>query len=95
MPDNLPTSSSSPVIALEVKEDDVGVADDLSWQGGATGLPHQGCPITVANLQVVKATRGMVLDVKGSEFQHQHCFWAALYFLRLLVAVWVLAGIVW
>ena len=54
-------------IGLEVKLDDVGVADDLGRQGGAAGLPHQGCPVSVLDLQVVKATRGMGLDVEGGE----------------------------
>ena len=73
VPDNLPTSPSTFTIALELKVDDVGPAGDLGRQGGAAGLPHQGCPVPVSDLQVVKATRGMGLDVKGSELQHQNC----------------------
>ena len=62
-----PTSPSTFAIGLEVKEDDVGPAGDLVWQGGAAGLPHQGCPVSVSDLQVVKATGAMVLDVEVCE----------------------------
>ena len=68
VPDNLPTSPATLAIGLEVKEDFVAPAGDLVRQGGATGLPHQGCPVTVSDLQVIKTTRGMRLDVEGSEF---------------------------
>ena len=67
-PVDAPTSPSTFAIGLEVKEDDVGPAGDLVRQGGAAGLPHQGCPIAVSDLQVIKTTRGMRLYVKGSEF---------------------------
>ena len=68
MPENLPTSLSTLAVGLEVKVDDVGPAGDLVWQGGAAGLPHQDCPVTVSDLQVVEPTRGVGLNVKGSEF---------------------------
>ena len=67
VPDNLPTSPSTLAVGLELKVDDVAPAGDLVRQGGAAGLPHQGCPVTVSDLQVVKTTRGMSLYVKGSE----------------------------
>ena len=68
VPDNLPTRPFTLAIGLEVKEDFVAPAGDLVRQGGAAGLPHQGCPVPVSDLQVVEATRGMGLDVEGSEF---------------------------
>ena len=68
LPDNLPTSLPTLVIGLEVKVDDVRPADDLSRQGGAAGLPHQGHTVTVSDLKVIKATGGMVLNVEVSEF---------------------------
>ena len=68
VPDNLPASPATLAVGPELKEDDVGPAGDLVRQGGAAGLPHQGCPVFVSDLQVVKATRGMGLDVEGSEF---------------------------
>ena len=67
MPDDSPTSPFPFGIGLKLKLDNVGVADDLGRQGGAAGLPHQGCPVSVSDLQVVKATRGMGLDVEGGE----------------------------
>ena len=67
MPDDSPTSIFPFGVGLELKLDNVGVADDLGRQGGAAGLPHQGCPVSVSDLQVVKATRGMGLDVEGCE----------------------------
>ena len=66
-PGDTPAGSFPFGIGLEVKLDDVGVADDLGRQGGAAGLFHQGRPITVTDLQVVKATRGMRLNVEGNE----------------------------
>ena len=54
-------------ICLELNLDDVGVARDLSRQGGAAGLPHQERPVSVFDLQVVILTSGMRLDVEGSE----------------------------
>ena len=68
VPENLPTSPFTLAIGLEVQEDDVAPAGDLGRQGGAAGLPHQGCPVPVSDLQVVKATRGMGLNVEGGEF---------------------------
>ena len=68
VPDNLPTRPFTLAIGLEVQEDDVALAGDLVRQGGAAGLPHQGCPVPVSDLQVVEATRGMGLDIKRSEF---------------------------
>ena len=67
-PVDAPTSPSTFAIGLEFKVDDVGPAGDLGRQGGAAGLPHQGCPVTVSDLQVIKATRGMGLNVESSEF---------------------------
>ena len=67
MPDDSPASPFPFGIGLELNLDNVGVADDLGRQGGAAGLPHQGCPVSVSDLQVVKATRGMGLDVEGCE----------------------------
>ena len=67
-PVDAPTSPSTFAIGLEVKENDVAPAGDLVRQGGAAGLPHQGCPVTVSDLQVVEATGGMGLNVKSSEF---------------------------
>ena len=67
-PVDAPTSPFTLAIGLEVKIDDVCLADDLGWQGGAAGLPHQGCPVAVSDLQIVKATRAVGLDVKSSEF---------------------------
>ena len=67
-PVDTPTSPFTLAVGLEVKVDDVGPAGDLVRQGGAAGLPHQGCPVTVSDLQVVKPTRGVGLNVKGSEF---------------------------
>ena len=66
-PGDTPAGSFPFGIGLEVKLDDVGVADDLGRQGGAAGLPHQGCSVSVSDLQVVNATRGMGLDVEGGE----------------------------
>ena len=94
-PENLPTSPLTLAVGLEVKVDDVGPAGDLVRQGGAAGLPHQGFPVAVSDLQVVKTTRDVVLNVKGSEFQHQHRSRTTFYFLRLLVIVRVFAGILW
>ena len=54
-------------ICLELNLDDVGVAGDLSRQGGAAGLPHQERPVSIFDLQVVILTSGMRLDVEGSE----------------------------
>ena len=68
MPDDSPASLLTLGVGLELKLDNVGVADDLGRQGGAAGLPHQGCSVSVSDLQVVKATRGMGLDVESSEF---------------------------
>ena len=67
MPDDSPASLLTLGIGLELELDNVGVADDLGRQGGAARLFHQGRPITVTDLQVVKATRGMGLDVEGGE----------------------------
>ena len=67
MPDDSPASLLTLGIGLELELDNVGVADDLGRQGGAAGLPHQGCPVSVLDLQVVKATRGMELDIEGFE----------------------------
>ena len=67
MPDDSPASLLTLGVGLELKLDNVGVADDLGRQGGAAGLPHQGCPVSVSDLQVVKATRGMRLDIEGFE----------------------------
>ena len=54
-------------ICLKLNLDDVGVARDLSRQGGAAGLPHQERPVSIFDLQVVILTSGMRLDVEGSE----------------------------
>ena len=67
MPVDTPASPFPFGVGFELKLDDVGVADDLGRQGGAASLPHQGCPVSVSDLQVVKATRGMGLDVEGDE----------------------------
>ena len=67
MPDDSPASPFPFGVGFELELDNVGVADDLGRQGGAAGLPHQGCPVSVSDLQVVKATRGMGLDVEGGE----------------------------
>ena len=70
MPDDSPASLLTFGVGLELKLDNVGVADDLGRQGGAAGLPHQGCPVSVSDLQVVKATGSMGLDVESSELEH-------------------------
>ena len=43
-------------------------AGDLARQGGATGLVHQGRPVSIRDCQVVKATSRMGLNVECSEF---------------------------
>ena len=67
-PDNLPTSTLTIAIGLEVNVDDVGLAGDLVRKGGAAGFPHQGCPVPISDPQVVKLTRCLGLDVKVNKF---------------------------
>ena len=66
-PNDPPTRFSTVAICLEVNVDDVTVAGDPAWQGGAAGLLHQSCPVLISDLQVVEATRGVELNVEGSE----------------------------
>ena len=67
MPDDSPASLLTLGVGFELKLDNVGVANDLGRQEGAAGLPHQCCPVSVSDLQVVKATGAMVLDVEVCE----------------------------
>ena len=62
-PNDPPTRFSTVAICLEVNVDDVTVAGDPAWQGGAAGLLHQSCPVLISDLQVVEAE----LNVEGSE----------------------------
>ena len=66
-PDNTPPSLWSSVVSNEDELDNVAGACDAVWQGGATALLQQGCPITVHDFQVVIETGGMELNVKCSK----------------------------
>ena len=48
--------------------DEIALAVDLARQGGATGLAHQGRPVSILDCQIVIVTIGMGLNVEGSEF---------------------------
>ena len=48
--------------------DEIALAADLARQGGATGLAHQGRPVSILDCQIVIVTIGMGLNVEGSEF---------------------------
>ena len=48
--------------------DEIALAADLARQGGATGLAHQGRPVSILDCQIVMVTIGMGLNVEGSEF---------------------------
>ena len=52
------------VISAEHEPDRVGSACGGVWQGGATALLHQGCPVTVSDCQVVVA-KIRVFDIKS------------------------------
>ena len=67
-PTHIPTSACITAISAEVYPDHVAYACDGGWEGGAAALLHQGCPVTVRDLQVGAHTVvTTVLGVKRSE----------------------------
>ena len=70
-PGDVPTSVSiGSAISSELKHDSVAGASYVWRQGGATVLPHQGCPVTVRDCQAVQTiTILKFVNVKGGELQ--------------------------
>ena len=85
--------SPAPAISDEHQLDDVACACYGSWNGVATVLLHQCCPVAVCDCQVVAGTGGTGLNVKCSELQgedqsllHFNCF-CFLDIVRVVVGV--------
>ena len=67
-PADTPTRFLISMVSCKEYVNEIAHAVDLAWQGGATGLVHQGRPVSIRDCQVVKATSGMGLNVECSEF---------------------------
>ena len=61
-PADIPTRSCIAAVTSEPDVYDVGFAYDRGWQGGAFGLPHQSCTVSIRNCQVVAACLGVECD---------------------------------
>ena len=66
-PADTPTLCRSTPVGFEHQVDDVAHAGDIGWQGGATGLAHQGGPVSICDVQVVVYTAGRALSLEVSE----------------------------
>ena len=56
------------MVSCEQYVNEIAPAVDLARQVGATGLVHQGRPVSIRDCQVVPATGGVGLKVECSEF---------------------------
>ena len=68
-PADTPTGPRRTAIRGEHQVDGVASASNGRWQGGATSLLHQSCPVTVRDCQVVESTvLILLLNSESSEF---------------------------
>ena len=67
-PADTPTRFLTSMVSCKQYVDEIALAADLARQGGATGLAHQGRPVSILDCQIVIVTIGMGLNVEGSEF---------------------------
>ena len=96
-PADTPTRLCITIISLEHQLDDVACACYAGRHGCAAALLHQGCPVAVADCQVVLGTGGTPcqLNVKCSELQRKDQSLLHLYRLCSLNVVRVVVRIVW
>ena len=67
-PADTPTRFLISMVSCKQYVYEIAHAGDLARQGGATGLVHQGRPVSIRDCQVVIATSRMGLNVECSEF---------------------------
>ena len=67
-PADTPTRFLHSMVSCEQYVNEIAPAVDLARQVGATGLVHQGRPVSIRDCQVVPATGGVGLKVECSEF---------------------------
>ena len=95
-PADTPTSPCRTAIRGEHQVDGVASASNGRWQGGATALLHQSCPVAVHDCQVVIGTGGItVLNSECSKLYGEDQPLLHLDRLGLLKVVRIVVRMVW